>query len=447
MHDSTRAHGPAGRCRVPWRAATALLLVFALPAPGAAGNAVAAHAAETLQPDDVSPLFLGMYRKVMVIEDQIRQHAERYGVDYDLARAICLYESGGNAGLASRPGARGYFQVMPRTFRSLKVQTNIEAGVKYLGLMVKRFAREDRAVAAYNGGPTRVDRNRGLPLETLQYVLGVGQYRTVLKRHDASIRQQAAGIDLTTVRAGEDWAAVAARLGVREWEVRLHNPFLAQRRLLAGQLVAYPKAPRTDLFRAVDGAAEYRMRYGDNYLKLAFTLGVAPDAMRAANGLWHLQAVPTGTVLRIPLADDRTALVHAALGLAPEAAMTTVALATVPPELTTPEPAPPAAPTATHRVARGDTLGALARRYGTTVSALRAANGLGRRSTIRIGQPLRLPGTGDGPPATVRHRVARGDTLGALARRYGTSVSAIQRANAMARRTTIRPGQVLRIPR
>src|SRR5687767_14435558 len=63
--------------------------------------------------EEFSPAFLGMYRKVMEIEGEIREHAERYGVDFDLARAVCLYESGGNAGLASHAGAQGYFQVMP----------------------------------------------------------------------------------------------------------------------------------------------------------------------------------------------------------------------------------------------------------------------------------------------------------------------------------------------
>jgi membrane-bound lytic murein transglycosylase D len=45
-----------------------------------------------------------------------------------------------------------------------------------------------------------------------------------------------------------------------------------------------------------------------------------------------------------------------------------------------------------------------------------------------------------------RHRVRRGDTLSGLARRYGVSVSAIQNANRMGRRTLIREGKVLVIP-
>jgi membrane-bound lytic murein transglycosylase D len=45
-----------------------------------------------------------------------------------------------------------------------------------------------------------------------------------------------------------------------------------------------------------------------------------------------------------------------------------------------------------------------------------------------------------------RHRVRRGDTLYDLARAYGVSVSAIQKANNMGRRTMIREGKVLVIP-
>ena len=45
----------------------------------------------------ISPGFLGMYRKVMEIEDEISKYAEKYDVDLTLARALCIQESGGNA--------------------------------------------------------------------------------------------------------------------------------------------------------------------------------------------------------------------------------------------------------------------------------------------------------------------------------------------------------------
>ena len=122
---------------------------------------------------DLSLSLVGMYRKTMEIEREIERHSERYGVEVVLARSICLYESGGNARLTSQAGARGYFQVMPSTFRLLGVRTNIEAGIKYFAQLRDRFGREDLALAAYNGGPTHVRRRRPMRMETLQYVVGI----------------------------------------------------------------------------------------------------------------------------------------------------------------------------------------------------------------------------------------------------------------------------------
>ena len=237
----------------------------------------------------------------MEIEDEISRHAETYGVDIDLAWAVCLYESGGNANLNSWAGAQGYFQVMPATFRSLRVDTNIEAGVKYLSQMIGRFDREDYALAAYNGGPGRVSRGRP-PLESLQYVLGVGHYRSVLKLHARSIRHHARQMSLVAVREGDDWWSISQRTGIPILQLRLHNPFLATRALHVGQVMAVPPSPRTDLFLPTGDDLEYTTRTGDNYFNLAFTLGVNLDALRDANGLWRLQTLPAGQVLTIPLA-------------------------------------------------------------------------------------------------------------------------------------------------
>jgi penicillin-insensitive murein endopeptidase len=52
---------------------------------------------------------------------------------------------------------------------------------------------------------------------------------------------------------------------------------------------------------------------------------------------------------------------------------------------------------------------------------------------------------GIAPPPTVKHRVRSGETLGALARRYGTSVSAIKAANGL-RSSFLRAGRSYTIP-
>ena len=60
---------------------------------------------------------------------------------------------------------------------------------------------------------------------------------------------------------------------------------------------------------------------------------------------------------------------------------------------TLPEWTPPPAPRyATHRVRSGETLSVIARRYGTSVSAIMRANGLSSANRLRVGQRLRIPG-------------------------------------------------------
>ena len=370
-------------------------------------SAAAARDAALLPLDAFSPQFLGMYRKAMTIEDEIRAYSDRYGVDHDLARAMLIQESGGNPNLTSVAGAGGYFQVMPATFRMLRVDTNIEAGIKYISQMVREFRREDYAVAAYNGGPGRARRGRP-PLETLQYVLSVGAYRNVLKLHEPSVRHHAETIRLEPIRQGDDWWSISQRTGASLLQLRMHNPFLATRALRVGQHIAYPREPRANLLAAAGrDHVEYRARLGDNYLHLAFLFEVDRDELRELNDLWHLQTLPAGQVLRLPLAWEGR---HNEYTVQPGDDLKTVAdrLKSTPwriirdnnlfgDELLTPgtvlrvRPEPPKPTYVTHRVVRGNTLNALARRYGTTVRAIQAANNMGRRTVIRIGQRLRIP--------------------------------------------------------
>ena len=388
----------------------ALLVLLVVPQSLAAGTVAQSSAVEDsehlLPLEDFSPAFLGVFRKMMLIEDEIQTYADQYGVDIDLARAVCLYESGGNANLNSWAGAQGYFQVMPATFRSLRVETNIEAGVKYLSQMINRFDREDYALAGYNGGPGRVSRGRP-PLESLQYVLGVGAYRNVLKLYEPSVRHHASRIRLETVRDGDDWWTIAERVGVSVLQLRLHNPFLATRALREGQRMAYPPEPRTDLFTPVGDDLEYRTRHGDNYLHLAFVLDVELDTLREANDLWRLQTLPADQVLRIPLGWT---------GKYNE-----------------------------HRVQLGDTLSTVADRHKSDPWRIVRDNNLFWNEQITPGMTLRVRPVPP-KPTYLTHRVASGDTLGRIATRYRTSVRAIQAANNMGRSTLIRIGQQLRIP-
>ena len=104
-----------------------------------------------------------------------------------------------------------------------------------------------------------------------------------------------------------------------------------------------------------------------------------------------------------------------------------------------------------HKVKRGDTLGKIAGKYGTSVSKIKRANGL-RSSTIRIGQSLKIPGrsaptyaSSKNATSTIKYKVKSGDTLGAIAARHRVSASDIRRANGI-KGSLIKSGQVITIP-
>lgn len=112
---------------------------------------------------------------------------------------------------------------------------------------------------------------------------------------------------------------------------------------------------------------------------------------------------------------------------------------------------PPSGGTTTYTVQRGDTLYSIARRYGTTVEAIAAANGIANPSRIRVGQTLTIPGaTGAPAPAPsgggTTYVVQRGDNLFRIALRYGISYAYLAQYNGIADPSRIYVGQVLKIP-
>ena len=101
----------------------------------------------------------------------------------------------------------------------------------------------------------------------------------------------------------------------------------------------------------------------------------------------------------------------------------------------------------------GDTLSELALRNGLTVAQLSALNGISDPNRIYAGQRLRLTGgaaavttTASAKSQPVVHVVARGETLTGIARRYGSTIAAIARANGIANPSFVRTGQRLTIP-
>jgi len=118
-------------------------------------------------------------RGALAFAREIRETAERHGVNPDLVEAVIRVESAFNPWAVSRKGAQGLMQLMPRTASALGVrdsfnpQQNIEGGVRHLRYLLDRYpGNVPFALAAYNAGEGAVDSYRGIPpyAETRQYV-------------------------------------------------------------------------------------------------------------------------------------------------------------------------------------------------------------------------------------------------------------------------------------
>lgn len=118
------------------------------------------------------------------LRDLIDRAARRSGADPALLTAIVAVESGFNARAVSHAGAKGLTQLMDTTARAMGVQDpfdpwqNLIGGARYLNSLLVRYRGDLRlALAAYNAGPSAVDRYGGIPpyQETQRYVVSVMQ--------------------------------------------------------------------------------------------------------------------------------------------------------------------------------------------------------------------------------------------------------------------------------
>jgi hypothetical protein len=103
----------------------------------------------------------------------------RNQIDPDFIRSVIRAESGFHQNAVSRKGALGLMQLMPGTASEMGItnpldpRSNVEGGTKYLrDLLVKYNFDVNKALAAYNAGPKRVDQYHGIPpyYETQAYI-------------------------------------------------------------------------------------------------------------------------------------------------------------------------------------------------------------------------------------------------------------------------------------
>jgi len=188
-------------------------------------------------------------------------------------------------------------------------------------------------------------------------------------------------------------------------------------------------APTAAVASGSSGTTTYTVKSGDTLLDIAVRFGTTTEAITQLNSLPDPDSLILGQKLIIPAGETTS-------GSATSGGTTAAGSAT------------------TYTVQQGDTLGSIARRFGTTVQELATLNKLANANTIAIGQVLKLPSgsseqAGAAEPAESQRKtyvIQRGDTLLSIAREYGLTVKQLAEANNIADPDRIFPGQTLVIP-
>lgn len=244
-------------------------------------------------------------------------------------------------------------------------------------------------------------------------------------------RVTAQGTHTTTTHVvawGETLYTIAHQYRVAPQAIIDANGLANPDHLYAGQQLIIPGADGSSQQAATTPAGKHIVQPGENLYRIGLKYGLTVNALMSANGLVNADQIYAGQLLIIPGGEPA----------APSSG------------------SQPPASTQAHKVKPGETLFAIATRYGVTVWALTQANDIGNPSTLYAGQVLTIPSgstqpsrSDDVPPSagvTKTYSVQRGDTLFRIAARANVPISALMAANAITAPDHIYVGQVLTLP-
>lgn len=365
----------------------------------------------------------GRYLQRMgIYQDMVDRELAERGLPASL-RYLPIVESGYHHSIRSRVGATGLWQLMGPTARDLGLTVDgivddrrdpvgsTDAALDYLTHLYLQFDSWFLALSAYNAGPGRVARilQRYAPDPAIP---GDERYLVIRQHLPAETREFVPRF----------FAAAYLAMNAEEYGFAPPNPTDA----LAFDEVLVPDATSLDVIAA---AAE-----------------VDEDEIVQLNPHFMRGFTPPGQERRVRLPTGRADAFEANYAL-------------IPPEerISFME----------HVVARGETLGHIARRYGVSVAELDGANGGLDPRRLQIGQRLIVPVGGGGRGATrvagstspstaagsgddagngaSRHVVSSGENLWTIARRHGTSVNELRRWNGLSEGAVLQPGQELHV--
>ncbi len=244
------------------------------------------------------------------------------------------------------------------------------------------------------------------------------------------------------IRSGDNLAAIAKRHDVSIAELMAWNGLRNSSIQAGDSLIVRPKTPSTastSIIGVAKAASEvpastrrYQIRRGDSLEAIGERFGISVDDLKAWNNL-RSSRIAAGDYLTIRPGDTAAAAApaRAASGAPSNAGGET-----------------------RYRIQPGDTLGSIAQQFGVTVAQLRSWNGIrGNRITagdyliVRSASAAARSGAANPRAAASqpsRYKIRRGDSLEAIAQRFGVTVDQLKAWNGL-RSSRIAAGDYLTV--
>ncbi|MFH1874286.1 MAG: LysM peptidoglycan-binding domain-containing protein [Pseudomonadota bacterium] len=348
------------------------------------------------------------------------------------------------------------YAAVPQSERILIVYHKIRRG-DTIGTIANRYGVSANALLSANDIPYS-KRNRISVGRTL-VIPKNGQARSA-QLSEASVKtpRNSSSVPASTgvpkkhkIRSGETLWSISKKYGVPVRELMALNNLDSSSRIHAGKTIVISRPPRTVKTSApiVANGSTHTLRRGETLGQVAGKYRVKLSQLMAWNNIENPSRVKAGLVLTI---SDPGETVPRATNA-------------------------PVSSAQTHKVAKGEALVLIARKYGVTVQELMAWNNIKDPRSVRAGQILKVQKatagqtpTSDSPnvvaapvvapitedyinannghsPSSFNYQVKPGDTLWDIARRHNVTISDIQTWNNLSDPSQVRPGDMLAIKR
>lgn len=228
------------------------------------------------------------------------------------------------------------------------------------------------------------------------------------------------------VQSGDTLTAVANKLGVTNAEIAALNSFNANSPLIAGQTIKVPANGAQVERKLNNQSVKYTVQSGDTLTSVSNKYGISIEELAAANNLSKNAGLIRGKTITIPAAG--TVKTTKQTSTNSKADKSDNARGSV------------IKSTENYTVKAGESLNALADRYGVSARDLAATNKLSANAQLQRGQTIKVP------KLTDVYTVKSGDTLTSVAKKYGISVTELAKMNSLNSKAVLKKGQKLIVP-